>query len=138
MGRRVWSLVAAVLCVSATHVLAQTAILVGAVMRDSAGHELGGAEVMLPDLKRATVANFLGAFKFDKLPAGRHAIAIRHAGFAFYVDTVVVAEGAHIEREFVLMESARTLDSVRVTAAGVAPKLYVSPGLQEFEEIGRA
>jgi hypothetical protein len=110
----------------------QTATLIGAVVRDSLGHEVGGAQAFLPDLNRNTTANYLGAFKFDKLPAGRHLIVVRHIGFATLYDTIVVADGARLERDFILTQTAVALDSVRVTAA--SPRKYLSPGLQEFEE----
>ena len=132
MDARTVSVAVAVLALSGPAVArGQTATLIGAVMRDTSGHELGAAEIVLPDLKRGTQANYLGAFKFDKLPAGRHAIVIRHIGFSVLYDTIDVRDGARIEREFVMTETPRTLDSVQVRAPA---KKYISPGLQAFEE----
>jgi carboxypeptidase-like protein len=117
--------------IAATSALAQTAVLVGTVMRDSLGHALTGAEVRLPSLGRGATVNYLGEFKFDRLPAGRHEIVIRRIGFVPLVDTIAVGDGAQIEREFVLTEQPTPLDSVRVTAP---ERKYISPGLREFEE----
>ena len=110
---------------------AQTARIVGTVMRDSSGHALGAAEVALPDLKRSTSTNYLGEFRISGLPAGRHAILIRHVGFAALVDTITVADGARLDLEFTLREAPVQLDSMRITAP---EKRYLSPGLQQFEE----
>lgn len=114
---------------------AQTATLLGMVFRDTLGHELGAAEVLLPDLNRAATANYLGEFKFDKLPPGRHAIIIRHIGFSPLFDTVDVADGKRFQREFVLTEQATTLETVRVSAP---ERKHLSPALQEFEERRKA
>lgn len=114
---------------------AQTAMLTGSVMRDSAGHQLAAAEVLLPDLNRRVTANWAGEFKVGQLPAGRHAIVIRHVGFAPLMDTIDVADGAKLDREFILVEAPTKLDEVQVKAP---EKKYVSPGLQEFEERRKA
>lgn len=114
---------------------AQTAVLSGIVVRDSAGHEIPGAQLSLPGLNRSTVANSLGEFRFARLPAGRYAIVIRHLGFAAFTDTIDIADGARVEREFMLSEQAVQLDSVRVSAP---EKKYISPGLAGFEERRKA
>jgi hypothetical protein len=119
------------LAAGASGATAQTATLIGMVMRDSSNHELAGAEITLPDLKLNRTANYLGEFRFNGLPAGRHAIVIRHVGFAPLYDTVDLKAGARVEREFILEQQATQLDSVRVTAP---EKKHVSPGLQQFEE----
>jgi hypothetical protein len=116
---------------SASIARAQTAVLTGTVLRDSAGHQLAAAEVLLPDLNRRILANWAGEFKIVQLPAGRHAIVIRHVGFAPLIDTIEVAEGAKVDREFVLAEQPTQLDPVSVKAP---EKKYISPALQDFEE----
>lgn len=117
------------------HVAAQTAMLTGTVMRDSAGHQLAAAEVFLPGLNRHVTANWAGEFKIAQLPAGRHAILIRHVGFEPLMDSVDVAEGAKVDREFILAEAPTKLGEVQVKAP---EKKYLSPGLQEFEERRKA
>lgn len=114
---------------------AQSAVLSGIVVHDSAGHEIPGAELTMPDLKRSTIANSLGEFRFARLPAGRHALVIRHLGFAALYDTLDIGDGAHIEREFMLSEQATELDSVRINAPA---RKYISPALSEFEERRKA
>jgi hypothetical protein len=106
-------------------------MLTGTVTRDSAGHALAAAEVMLPDLKRSVVANYMGEFRLSALAAGRYEIIIRHVGFATYIDTLEIAAGAHVDREFVLRELATKLEEVRVSAP---ERKYISPALSGFEE----
>ena len=114
---------------------AQTGMISGTVYRDSAGHQLAAAEVLLPDLNRRVSANWAGEFKFVQLPAGRHVVVIRHVGFALLTDTIDVANGATIDREFILTEQPASLDTVTVKAS---PRKYISPALQEFEERRKA
>jgi hypothetical protein len=110
---------------------AQTAVLTGTVVRDSAGHALAGAQVTLPELRLATTANYAGEFRFARLPAGRHVVLIRHVGFAPRYDTLEIAVGARLDREFILSPQAVQLDEVRVVEA---ERKYISPALREFEE----
>src|SRR5262249_31942370 len=110
---------------------AQTGMLTGTVLRDSAGHQLAAAEVLLPDLNRRVTANWSGEFRIGQLPAGRHAILIRHVGFAPLADTIDVADGAKVDREFILVEQPVPLAQVNVKAP---QKKYISPALQGFEE----
>src|SRR5437762_3566140 len=81
---------------------AQTATLLGLVMRDSAGHELGGADVKISGLAQHVLTNQRGAFRIDALPAGRYVLTIRHLGFKPSTDTIEVAAGQRLERQFVL------------------------------------
>src|SRR5262249_30664802 len=99
--------------------------------RDSSGHQLAAAEVVMPGLNRRATANWAGEFKLGQLPAGRHAIVIRHVGFAPLVDTVEFTDGAKVDREFVLTEVPTKLDEVQVKAP---ERKYISPALREFEE----
>src|SRR5262249_15605091 len=96
----------------AARLAAQTAVISGTVYRDSAGHELSAAEVLLPDLNRRVTANWAGEFKIGQIPAGRHAIIVRHVGFAPLTDTIVVTDGAKLDREYVLTEQPVALDQV--------------------------
>lgn len=116
-------------------IAAQSAMLTGTVLRDSASHPLAAAEVVLPDLNRRVTANWAGEFKIGQLPAGRHAIVIRHVGFTPLTDTIEVADGAKIDREFILVETPTKLEEVQVKAP---ERKYISPGLQEFEERKKA
>jgi hypothetical protein len=110
---------------------AQTATLGGTVVADSLGHPVTGADVSIPSLGRRTTTNYLGEFKFSALPGGLLVVSVRRLGFAPFRDTVTIVDGRLSNRDFQLVEQARQLDSVTVTAP---ERKYISPGLAEFEE----
>jgi hypothetical protein len=99
-------------------------------MRDSAGHALAEAEVSLPALNRLTRTNYMGEFRIDRVPAGRHAIVIRHVGFAPYTDSIDVGAGAQVDREFVLAEQPVRLDSQKV----VGQRVGSFPFARDFDD----
>src|SRR5512141_3353915 len=109
---------------------AQTATLLGLVMRDSLKHELSGADVKISGLAQHVLTNARGEFRIDALPPGRYTLTIRHIGFKSLLDTVDVDAGQRLEREFVLTEQVQELDSMRVTASETK---WISPGLRGFE-----
>jgi len=131
--RKSW-IIGAVLAVSwplPSSASAQAATLLGTVLRDSAGEALGGAEVTIAGSSQRTVTNYQGGFRVNALPAGRYVLTIPHVGFAPLVDTVVLASGQRLEREYVMIAQPVALDSVRVTAP---ERKYISPNLNAFEE----
>ena len=125
--RRLLSTLALTLAASAAG--AQQAALVGTVARDSAGHEIGGAEVSLPQLGAAATTNYLGEFRITGLQAGRFAIRIVAPGFSPLDDSVSLTAGAVTSRDYVLAK-ALAPDSTRVVAQGSPTR---STGMQAFE-----
>lgn len=112
---------------------AQTAALVGSVMRDTLGHAMaGGIEVRIPQLNGATTTNYMGEFRFTRVPAGTYLVAIRAVGYEPLSDSIKFVENQTITHEFVLKPLATQLDPVRTQAAGVTK--YRSPALSAFEE----
>jgi hypothetical protein len=130
--RRIRHLAIVAFVASASPLVAQTGALVGAVLRDSAGHEIGGAEVSIPQLGRRTLSNYLGAYRMDELPPGRYLVLARFLGFSPARDTVEIVAGKEQQHEFILARQPTQLDSVRVSAA--APRRYLSPLLTGFLE----
>jgi hypothetical protein len=114
------------------HAAAQTAVLSGAVVRDTLSHGLPDATVSIPDLNRSATSDAHGEFQISGLAPGRHAVLIRHIGFNSLVDTVDFVDGKNADREYVLDASATVLDSVRVNAAKTAP--HLSATMSQFEE----
>lgn len=110
---------------------AQTAALGGTVRGDSTSARLAGAQVELPQLGRGARTDAEGRFLLGRLPAGRHAVVVRHVGFAPVTDTVQLSEGETATRDFVLRAQVPTLDSVVVTAP---ERRYLSPALRAVEE----
>lgn len=111
--------------------VAQTGTLVGTVIADSLGTPVAGAQLTIPSLGLRAIANYLGEFRFSRLPAGMLTIDVHRLGFAAFSDTVTVAANAPTNRDFQMKTQFARLDSVRVTAP---ERKYISPGLAEFEE----
>lgn len=110
---------------------AQGGVIGGTVYRDTLYHQLTQAEIALPALNRRTVSNYAGDFRFTNVPAGRYAVVVRHLGFAPLTATVVVADNAPVDREYIMAVQAVELDSVRVSATS---RHYLSPLLNAFVE----
>jgi hypothetical protein len=110
--------------------------LIGVVVRDSAGTGVGGAEVRLSGVQQSVTTNYLGEFRFTGVGQGRYELTIRRIGFRPYSDTVDFPAAGRVAREFMLVEQAVPLDSVRVNAAG--ERKYISPALNAFEERRKA
>jgi hypothetical protein len=95
---------------------AQSAVLSGAVFRDSLSHPLAGAEVWLPELQRRTETNILGDFRLANLAAGTYTIIVRHIGYAPVQDTLRLVTDGETERDFILLQQVTVLASVSASA----------------------
>ena len=131
-GRRLVRLATTLLMLPLLQAAGQSAILSGAVVRDTLSHGLPGATVIIPDFNRMATSDATGEFKITGLPAGRHAVLIRHIGFNSLIDTVNFVDGQDADREYVLDPTPPTLDSVRINATKEAPRL--SAKMSQFEE----
>lgn len=107
---------------------AQTGVIGGTVVRDSSDVGLAETTVTISALDRTARTNYLGEFRFDHLPAARYALTFRRVGFLPHADTIAVADGQVIDREFPMMSAPVRLDSQRVVA-GATP---LAPNLREF------
>jgi hypothetical protein len=118
---------------SATEVHAQTAALVGTVMRDTLGHALaGGIEVRIPQLNGGATTNYLGEFRITRIPPGKYLVTIRALGYEPFEDSIAFVANQAVTREFVLKQVGAVLGPVETRAAGAAPRR--APALEAFEE----
>lgn len=125
----------ALILLASASAVAQRPNFFGTVARDTLEHMIGGAEIRIPALDRATLSNYMGQFRFSNLPAGKYAITIRYVGFQPYADSIIVADGKFVERDYVLVEIPVNLDTMR-TRAG--QRQWRSPALNAFEERRRS
>jgi len=108
-----------------------TGSISGVVSTDSAGsHGLSEVDVAIPALNLVARTNWLGEYRFSRVPAGMYALEARHLGYKPVGDSVRVAAG-EVRLDFVLDQKAVTLESVVSTATN---KNYISPSLRAFEE----
>jgi len=108
-----------------------TGSISGVVSTDSAGsHKLGEVDVVIPALSLVARTNWLGEYRFSRVPAGMYILEARHVGYKPVGDSVRVAAG-EARLDFVLDQKTVTLESVVSTATN---KKYISPSLQAFDE----
>ncbi|MEP6733378.1 MAG: carboxypeptidase regulatory-like domain-containing protein [bacterium] len=93
-----------------------TATFAGMVV-DSTQQPIAGAQITLPGLSRATVANERGAFRFSDIPVGIHQINVRQFGFGPLETQLSFAANETIDRRIVLsrgvlLETVNTTESV--------------------------
>jgi outer membrane receptor protein involved in Fe transport len=120
----------------ASPILAQTpGGTVQGVVRDSAGRPLAGARVTASH--RSAFADSgtggevwtdaQGRYRIAELRPGPHTLTIRLIGFVQRRETVVVAAGAAVVRDVVLVPTAVQLDAVVVSATGERERLAATP-----------
>lgn len=112
----------------AARAAAQTGSISGTVVRDSSTQGLTGASISLIEQGRSITTNYLGEFIFPGLDAGRYVLEVRAVGYTPRRDTIEIAAGQRIDREYSLFKAPVRLDSVAVNARVDAP-VY----LRDFE-----
>jgi carboxypeptidase family protein len=129
------SLVVVALVSTAQAVGAQSAVLLGTVMRDTLGHALaGGIEIRIPQLGSGATTNYLGEFRITRIPPGNYVVTIRALGYEPFEDSIAFVANQTVTREFVLKPVGAVLAPVQTQAAGAAQAQHRSPALAAFEE----
>lgn len=103
----------------------------GTVRRASDNAPLAGADIWLPAVGRRTITDSAGEFRFRELPSGPTLVQTRHVGYLVVRDTVTLARGQEVRRDYVLNGQAALLDTIRTIADRAK---YASSRLQQFEE----
>ena len=67
----------------------------GLVVSDVPNQVPNGAVIELPDLKRRTYANAVGAFQFTDVPSGEHQLTVRQIGYNPVSAGIIVLRGYH-------------------------------------------
>ena len=94
----------------ATALPAQTTTSIAGRVTDSqSGQPIAGARVSLPGQLRGTVTRSDGTFRLT-VPAGRNAILVSYLGYSPSRDTVDVAEGQTLSRDYRLEKGISQLD----------------------------
>lgn len=107
--------------------------VLGIVTSDSAGsHGIGDVDVVIPALSLVVRTNWLGEYRFSRVPVGTYVVEARRLGFKPVADSVRVIDAGDARLDFVLDQKAVTLSSVVSTAT--KNRTYISPSLNAFEE----
>ncbi len=109
----------------APRAFAQTGSISGTVVRDSSTQGLTGVSVSLLGAGKSSTTNYMGEFIIAGLDAGRYVLELRAVGYTPLRDTIELAAGQRIDREFSLFHAPVRLDSVAVSA-NVADRSYLS------------
>src|SRR4051794_26107474 len=88
--------------ITAGSACAQRPSFFGTVARDTLDHMIGGAEIRIPALDRATISNYMGQFRFSNLPAGKYLVAIRYVGYTQLTDSIEIVDGKFLEHDYFL------------------------------------
>ena len=106
------------------------ATLRGRVVRSASGGPIPLADVWFPSLDKHATTDSSGVFRLDSLQAGPLLVQIRTIGYGMRRDTVTIAAGRDVSRDFSLSSSATMLDTIRTVASAIN---HISPGLKGFE-----
>lgn len=85
-------------------------IMVG-IVRDTSGHPIPGAEIIIPGYARKLYSNAEGIFRFDDVPRGKHTMRARKIGYAPQVREFTLGDEGGVA-EFDLMPMARALPAM--------------------------
>lgn len=96
------------------HVASRDATFVGVVVADSTREPITGAEVAISDLAKTTFTDSHGAFVLNGIPAGEHAIVVRHIGYGAAEMPIIFNARDSVQRRIGL-KRAVTLEPVRVS-----------------------
>ncbi|HYD53841.1 MAG TPA: TonB-dependent receptor, partial [Gemmatimonadaceae bacterium] len=105
---------------------AQRAAVVHGTVTDTAGVPLAGARLVLLELRRATLADAEGRFRFAAVPSGTHALAVTRLGHAPEVRRIVVS-GAELRVDVRLRVVGVPMSAIQVTATPGATLARESP-----------
>ncbi|HEU4993576.1 MAG TPA: carboxypeptidase-like regulatory domain-containing protein [Gemmatimonadaceae bacterium] len=104
------------------------ATLTGVVRRDSSRTPIADAEILIPGMGLTVRTNVSGEYVVTGIPAGEHAVSVRHVGVVGQTIKISFTNNETIERDFVLTSLPLVLDTVATVG------LVSSARMREFEE----
>lgn len=113
---------------SVTHLEPPSTVVIVGVADARTGAPLAGAEVLLPDLHRLAVTNWIGEARLANVAPGAYRVRLRKLGYA-PSEVRVAVRGDSVGPVFFLEPIAPQLDTVKVIARRGPPP--VPPGAPE-------
>lgn len=92
-----------------------TGTLIGSVSNSATHNTLEGALVSIPSLNRSALSDHSGRYVFDGVPVGAHEVVVTYIGLDTAKQTVTIAGGDRVTRDFDLTTGIYKLESFRVT-----------------------
>ena len=138
VGRTVLTpLLAATFLIGTVHASAeaQTGTITGTVRSATNGQPIPGAQVAIPDLNVGILANNVGRYLLQNVPAGTHTVQVQYIGYSSSSMDVTVAEGGAVIQDFELRSEAISLEGVVVTGtAGAARRREIGNSISQLNE----
>ncbi len=95
---------------------ASSGVVSGIVTNKTTGNGLIGAQVEIPALNRRTLVDNTGRYIFNGLPPGNHELVVTYTGLDTQRETVNVASGQPVVRNFDMSSSVLMLDAFKVAS----------------------
>ena len=115
--------------------MAQTGSITGSVRSATNGQPIAGAQVAIPELNVGILANNVGRYLLQNVPAGTHTMQVQYIGYsATTAEVTVTADGAVVQ-DFDLRSEAISLEGVVVTGtAGAARRREIGNSVSQLNE----
>ncbi|MCY4399063.1 MAG: TonB-dependent receptor [Gemmatimonadetes bacterium] len=115
--------------------MAQTGSITGSVRSATNGQPIAGAQVAIPELNMGILANNVGRYLLQNVPAGTHTMQVQYIGYsATTAEVTVTADGAVVQ-DFDLRSEAISLEGVVVTGtAGAARRREIGNSVSQLNE----
>jgi iron complex outermembrane recepter protein len=98
-------------------------IIQGKITDGSTGTPLGGANIVIVELRRGTASNRSGEFSIEKIPEGTYTLRVQYVGYATYEHRVNVPDDIFDAIDITLESRPIKVDDVIVTASPVGSPL---------------
>ncbi len=132
------SLLAAGLFAATSHLPAhaqQVGTLTGSVRSAANGQPIAGAQVSIPELGIGMVANNVGRYLLQNVPAGTHTVSVVYIGYSSLTAEVTVSAGGSAVQDFDMRSEAIGLEGVVVTGtAGAARRREIGNSVSQLNE----
>ncbi len=87
------------------------------IVRDSLGHPITAAEVVVEDAGLATTADSAGVFHLAGVPAGRTIFTVRHIGYDPVSFAIEMPADSTVQVQLMLHRAAQVLEAITTTGA---------------------
>lgn len=136
-GRIAYPLLAAAVLIGTVQApaVAQTGTVTGAVRSATNGQPIAGAQVAIPDLNIGILANNVGRYLLQNVPAGTHTVHVQYIGYSTSTAEITVNTGEGTIQDFSLRSEAISLEGVVVTGtAGAARRREIGNSVNQLNE----
>ncbi len=113
----------------------QVGTVTGSVRSATNGQPVAGAQVSIPALNVGIVANNVGRYVLQNVPAGTHTVEVTYIGYGLETAEVTVSAGGAAVQDFAMRSEAIGLEGVVVTGtAGAARRREIGNSINQLNE----